>query len=98
MAVSDRLLARTLPAVPRPLVRRVAARYIAGETCSDAVATVRHLNVAGMRGTIDALGEAITSAEESRAFLEEYRNVLRAIRENGLRCGISVKPTALGLE
>ena len=36
----DRLIATSLPVVPRPLVRHFADRYIAGETLDDAVATV----------------------------------------------------------
>jgi proline dehydrogenase len=59
---------------------------------------VRELNAAGLAATVDALGEAIASEQEARAVLEEYRRVLAAVREQRLRAGLSVKPTALGLE
>jgi proline dehydrogenase len=98
MAVTDRLIARTLPLVPRPIVGRVAGRYIAGESLDECIATVRELNAQGAKATIDALGEAITTLEESRAMVAEYHRVLDAIREQQLRSGISVKPTAVGLE
>src|SRR3954454_153905 len=98
MPPTDRLIARTLPLVPRRIVGRVAGRYIAGETLDECVATVRALNAQGAKATIDALGEAITTLEESRAMVAEYHRVLDAIREEKLRSGISVKPTAVGLE
>ena len=98
MSVVDRVIARTLPYVPRPVVGRVASRYIAGERLDDAVATVQALNAAGMRATIDALGEDIRTRDESKAVLDEYHRALDAVREHRLDAGLSVKPTALGLE
>jgi len=98
MAATDRLIARTLPLVPRPIVGRVAGRYIAGETLEECIATVRGLNAQGAKATIDALGEAITTLAESRAMVAEYHRVLDAIRDQKLHSGISVKPTAVGLE
>jgi proline dehydrogenase len=98
MAATDRLIARTLPLLPRPIVGRVASRYIAGETLDECIATVRELNRQGAKATIDALGEAITTLEESRAMVAEYHRVLDAICDHDLRSGISVKPTAVGLE
>ena len=49
------LLARSLPFVPRGIVRRVASRYVAGETLGDAVETVRRLNAQGCLATLDQL-------------------------------------------
>ena len=53
MSAIDHLLARGVPLMPRPLVRRFAAPYIAGETLADAVETTRRLNAAasGRRST-----------------------------------------------
>ena len=39
----DRTIARLLPAVPKPVVRRLSAPYIAGSTVDDAVRVVRAL-------------------------------------------------------
>ena len=41
MALLDRAIARVLPAVPKPLVRRLSDRYIAGPELDDAVAEPR---------------------------------------------------------
>src|SRR6185312_12448577 len=68
----DRLIAASLPAVPRVVVRRIADRYIAGETLDDAVATVRELNRLGAMATVDVLGEFISRPEEAEETATEY--------------------------
>lgn len=92
------LLARTLPFVPRGIVRRVASRYVAGETLGDAVETVRRLNAQGCLATLDALGEDVVRFSETEETVAEYRRALDAIAEHRLDANISVKLTALGLK
>jgi proline dehydrogenase len=92
------LLARTLPFVPRPIVRRFASRYVAGETLDDAVATVRRLNGEGCLATLDVLGEDVVRVSETEETVAEYRRALDAIAAHGLDANISVKLTALGLK
>jgi proline dehydrogenase len=94
----DRLLVATLPAVPRALVRRIADRYIAGETLADAVAAVRTLNRDGAMATVDVLGEFIRVPQEAQDTATEYEHVLDAIAAGGLDASISVKLSALGIE
>ncbi|TMM24804.1 MAG: proline dehydrogenase [Actinobacteria bacterium] len=98
MALLDRALVRLLPAVPRPVVRRVSSRYIAGEELSDAVRVVRQLNAEGKLATIDVLGEEITNADEARAIGDAYRDSLDAFEREQLDSNVSVKLTALGLK
>ena len=98
MALLDRALVHLLPAVPRPIVRRIADRYIAGEEIDDAVATTAQLNEAGMTATIDVLGEEIHNAEEAQEIVDAYHDTLDAIGEHGLDANVSVKPTAVGLK
>ena len=57
MHLLNRLVVAAIPAVPKPIVRYFAGRYIAGETVQDAVATVRALNAEGVCATLDVLGE-----------------------------------------
>jgi proline dehydrogenase len=83
--------------MPRTLVRRFAAPYIAGETLADAVTASRELNAAGKRVTVDVLGEEIAAIGDAHAIRDAYLRVLGAIRDNGLDGDVSVKPTALGL-
>ena len=81
MTLLDRALVRMLPAVPRPVVKRLSDRYIAGETLEDACRVVEELNARGRMATIDVLGEEITTPEEALALEEEYVRVFDTIRE-----------------
>jgi proline dehydrogenase len=94
----DRALVRLLPAVPKPVVRRISERYIAGEELADAVRVVRRLNGEGKLATIDVLGEEITNPDEAHAIADAYREALDAFERERLDSNISVKPTALGLK
>jgi len=94
----DRAVATVLPVVPRSVVRRVSAPYIAGPTLEDAIHTVSGLNAEGKRATVDVLGEEIHSAEEAHAIAGAYSDALAAIDERGLDANVSVKLTGLGLK
>ena len=96
--ILDRALARALPAVPRPIVRRIADRYIAGTELADACRVVERLNGAGKMATIDVLGEEITRPDEARAIACEYEDVFQTIERQRLDSNVSVKLTALGLK
>lgn len=94
----NKIIAKTLPLVPKPIVRSVANRYIAGESLGDAVATVKHLNDDGAKATIDVLGEFVDTRERAVAATRMASEVLKAIHHRGLRSGLSVKLTSLGLD
>ena len=98
MAIVDRALVRLLPAVPKPVVRRISERYIAGEELDDALRVVRRLNAEGKMATIDVLGEEITNPNEARAIAAAYRDTFDALDRGRLDSNVSVKPTALGLK
>jgi proline dehydrogenase len=94
----DGAIARVLPAVPRPVVRRLSAPYIAGPTLDDALRVVRRLNAEGKTATIDVLGEEVVTASEATEIRSAYHRVLERVEEDGLDANISVKLTGLGLE
>jgi proline dehydrogenase len=94
----DRAVATVLPVVPRAVVQRVSAPYIAGPTLDDAIRTVMSLNAEGKRATIDVLGEEIHTAEEAHAIAGAYADVFAAIHDGGLDANVSVKLTGLGLK
>jgi proline dehydrogenase len=96
--IVDRLIATSLPVVPKPLVRHFADRYMAGETLDDALATVASLNRAGAVATVDVLGEFIHEREQALRTADEYVAVLDAIARERLDSTVSVKLSALGLE
>lgn len=97
MGIIDRALAESVRVIPRPIVRKISSRYIAGSTLEDALATIRELNERGCRATVDVLGEGIRHKSQAIETLNEYKRVLEALDEHGLESGISVKLTALGL-
>jgi proline dehydrogenase len=98
VAVLDRAIARLLPAVPKPVVRRISERYIAGTELEDACRVVERLNAEGKVATIDVLGEEIASPDEARAIARTYEDVFSTIERRGLDSNVSVKLTALGLK
>jgi proline dehydrogenase len=98
VALLSRAIVRTLPAVPKPIVRRISERYIAGTRVEDACRVVKRLNAESKMATIDVLGEEITTWEEARHIGYEYENVFRVIDEQGLDSNVSVKLTGLGLK
>ena len=80
MGLFDRAVATVLPVVPRSVVQRVSAPYIAGPTLDDAMRTVAALNAEGKRATVDVLGEEIHSAEEAHAIAGRLRRRARRDR------------------
>ncbi|MBI4230466.1 MAG: proline dehydrogenase family protein [Planctomycetes bacterium] len=92
------LVARSLPLIPKPVMRRLSSRYVAGETLDSCVRTVRDLNSRGFRATIDILGEFVRTSEEAERVATEYCAVLDRIAADRLDANISVKPTHLGLK
>ena len=78
-------------------MRRLSARYIAGEELDEAIAELRRLAAAGHPGIVDLLGEGVRGEAQARAVLEDYRTAARAVAEAGLDAYVSVKPTHFGL-
>ena len=97
MGIMDRAIAESVTVIPRPVVRKISARYIAGDTLEDAVKTVGDLNREGCVATIDLLGESTDSKADAAAKLRDYKKVIDALDEHGLDSGISIKLTGLGL-
>lgn len=99
MSAFDRLVASSLPLVPRPLMRRLSRRYIAGEERQDALHVGKRLAAAGYRLTFDVLGEAVSDPAGVRAAAGEYLALLDELLAGGLEHDLylSLKPTQMGL-
>jgi proline dehydrogenase len=93
----DQAVVGLLPLVPKPVVRRFAGRYIAGDDIGSAIRSVQDLNGRGMMATLDVLGEFITRTDEAEATCRAYEEALLAIERERLDSNISVKLTAMGL-
>ena len=97
MGVLDRMAIATLPLVPRPILRKLSMRYIAGERLEDALEKLSELARAGFAGILDLLGEDVLNADQAREVAASYRTAADALVARGLDAYISVKPTHLGL-
>ncbi len=98
MNILNKLIVSTLPAIPRPIVRKFANRYIAGEELTDAVRVVKDLNTHGIMATLDVLGEDISRREEAAAARDKILEVFQAIEKESLDANVSIKLTQLGLK
>lgn len=84
--------------MPRSIVQRLSAPYIAGATLEEGRAVVARLNAEGKLATVDVLGEEVTREAEAEAVASAYHAALDAIAADHLDSHVSVKLTALGLE
>ena len=98
MSLFDRLIQSGMPLVPKPIVGRVARRYVAGETLEDAVRTIRELNAEGAMTTVDVLGEEVTDRAKAEQAVAEYLRLLDRIDREGIDANVSIKPTLVGLK
>jgi proline dehydrogenase len=98
MAVLDRIVLATLPRVPKPVVWRMARRYVAGETLEAAIDKLRRLQERGHPGIIDVLGEEVESEARARGVVAAYRAAADAVALSRLDAYVSVKPTHVGLK
>ncbi|MCB1050952.1 MAG: proline dehydrogenase family protein [Acidobacteria bacterium] len=97
MGVLDQFIVKTLPLVPKPIVKRLSKAYIAGAELDQAVSTVKDLNQKGFCTTIDLLGEFVENFDQVAENEQGYRNILKVIQEHQLDANISIKPTSFGL-
>jgi len=95
--VLNQFIVSMIKLLPKPLVKRFAMRYIAGETLADAVRVVKALNSEKMMATVDVLGENVSTEEESLAAVRTCEQTLHSINENHLDANLSIKLTQLGL-
>ena len=77
--------------------RRMTERFVAGDDIDAAVRAIRELNARGCPATIDHLTEGVTSAAETEGEVREYKRVLAAIDETGIKSNVSIKLTQFGL-
>jgi len=93
----NQLILSAIELLPKPVVKRFARRYIAGEELVDAIRVVTAINSQNMMGTMDVLGESVSIREESLAAVRECEEVLHSINNNHLDSNLSIKLTQFGL-
>lgn len=80
------------------LARRVALRFVAGETLDEAIKVTRDLNAKGLLVSLDYLGESVKRAEDTQEVVDTYRAMIEQIHANNLKASVSLKLTHLGLD
>jgi proline dehydrogenase len=80
------------------LARRLAARFVAGDTWADGLEAGRRINREGIAVTFDRLGESVTSLAEAEVSRDEYLRVLAEISDHHLDANVSIKLTQFGMD
>ncbi|HKK81049.1 MAG TPA: proline dehydrogenase family protein, partial [Prolixibacteraceae bacterium] len=93
----NKVVAGTLPYMPKKFVWMFSKRYVAGEQINDALKAIIQLNREGIKATVDILGEFIHSMHEAEANKHEYINIIRELNRENIDCSFSLKPTSFGL-
>ena len=97
MALSQNGMAKRFVLSNR-LARRTARRFVAGEELDDAIGAARASNEAGLKATLDFLGENVGSREDTERAREMYLGVFERIAREKLDANVSLKLTQLGLD
>jgi proline dehydrogenase len=84
--------------ISNPLARRASRRFVAGEELDDALAAARACNQAGLKVSLDYLGENVASQEDAVRAREMYLGVFDRIAREKLDANVSLKLTQLGLD
>ena len=77
--------------------RKMALRFVSGETLESAINSVQELNQAGLIATIDHLGEDIETLEEAAKAKQDIIDLIAAIDTSGAQSNVSIKLTQLGM-
>jgi len=77
--------------------KRLAGKFIAGETLEDALKVTEALGKLGIMATLDHLGEGIRDISEAEAYKEQYLKLIEGIASCKSKSNVSLKPTQMGL-
>ncbi len=79
------------------LARRMARRFVAGETLDEAVAVIKDLNARGIKGLLNEVGESVTTHAEANRAAQTCQELLHRIHAENLDSTISLKPSHVGM-
>lgn len=78
--------------------RRMARRFVAGETLDEAIGAARKCNNAGMLASLDYLGENVSTTADAQRARDAYLEIFDRIAKEKLNANVSCKLTQLGLD
>lgn len=80
------------------LARKLASRFVAGETLDTAIDAVREINRKEITASLDLLGESVARPADAEAARDEYLRILERIAETGVISNASLKLTQMGFD
>ena len=78
--------------------RRMARRFVAGETLDEAIGVARVCNDRGMLASLDYLGENVATTGDAQRARDAYLEIFERIAKEKLYANVSCKLTQLGLD
>ncbi|MGA7234703.1 MAG: proline dehydrogenase family protein [Bryobacteraceae bacterium] len=78
--------------------RRLATRFVAGETLDQALGVTRKLNGEEITVTLDHLGESVNSLDEAAEARDVYLRTIDAVQQGGVQGNVSLKLTQFGID
>src|SRR6266508_3748310 len=79
------------------LLTRFASQWVAGENLDDALRVARDANRRGIDALVNHLGEHYHEKGPVEATSREYLRLVSAMRDQGIRGHVSLKPTQFGV-
>jgi proline dehydrogenase len=78
--------------------RRMARRFVAGETLDEALEAARYCNDRGMLASLDYLGENVATTADAQRARDAYLEIFERIAKEKLQANVSCKLTQLGMD
>ena len=98
MSLLNNIIIKTIPLLPKLMLKIIADKYVAGNKIKDAINKTKLLNDQDLHVTIDLLGEHVKDLNEVESVTKIYLKLLEEINLSSLNSNISVKPTHIGLD
>ena len=98
MSLLNNIIIKTIPLLPKLMVKIIADKYVAGNKIKDVINKTKLLNNQDLHVTIDLLGEHVKDLNEVESVTKTYLKLLEEINLSSLKSNISVKPTHIGLD
>ncbi len=81
-----------------PLSQRFTARFVAGQSLKEGIRVLQRLSGEGIKGTLDFLGENVSSLDDAIRSKTSYLEAQSEIEQAGLPATVSIKLTQFGLD
>ncbi|HKT47428.1 MAG TPA: proline dehydrogenase family protein, partial [Candidatus Acidoferrales bacterium] len=81
-----------------PSARKMARRFVAGETLDEAIEAARECNDRGMLVSLDYLGENVSTTADAQRARDAYLEIFERIAKERLHANVSCKLTQMGLD